>query len=459
MSFVFITHDLAVARRVADRILVLYGGRIVEEGTATEVLGAPVHPYAIGLLRSRVTLASDRDALLPTLSGEPLDPTTDPMGCGYAPRCPIAAADPCEEEPPVLRPADGAGHLAACLRRVAAEPPLPLAIGEGRRADRPTVTELAEANLALQANDLTKTFWLRSRGRRVSLQALRGVNLQLHVGESVAVVGESGSGKSTLLRMLAGLAGSDSGTITRAPGAPQMVFQDAGASLTPWMTVGELLAERLKGDGSSKSERRERVARALQQVDLSPGLAGARPSELSGGQRQRVAIARTIIVPPAVLLCDEPTSALDVSLAAAVINLLGRLQSELSIAMVFVTHDLAVARTVADRIAVMYLGRIVEEGPVEAVCADPGHPYTRALLASIPDRTADERILGEPASPMSPPSGCAFHPRCPVAEERCRSVSPFLAADDRHHRDDALAIVEPSSREHRLVACVHWGED
>ena len=457
MSFVFITHDLAVARRVADRIVVLYGGRIVEQGPADEVLSAPVHPYTVGLLRSRVTLTGDRHRDVPTLAGEPLDPTLVPRGCPYAPRCPIAVDEPCAVTAPTLRAVSRGqlSHSAACLRRCSALEPIPIHIAAERQQRRATVSELAESGLALQANDLEKTFVLRGR-RRHRLFALRGVSLQLHAGEAIAVVGESGSGKSTLLRLLAGLMKPDGGKIERAPGRPQMVFQDAGASLTPWLTIGELLSERLIHESTSGADRQERVARALEQVDLSPALAGSRPSELSGGQRQRVAIARTIIVPPSILLCDEPTSALDVSLAASVINLLGRLRAELSISMVFVTHDLAVARTVADRIAVMYLGRIVEEGPVEAVCADPGHPYTRALLAAVPGEGSGERIMGEPASPTNPPPGCAFHPRCPVAEERCKSVSPLLSADVEHaHRPDGAPR---PVRDHRLVACVHWGE-
>ena len=447
MSFVFITHDLAVAKRVADRIIVLYGGRIVEEGPAEAVLASPVHPYSVGLLRSRVSLHGDRGLVLPTLAGEALDPTTEPAGCAYAPRCPLAQAR-CEEERPSLAAGPEGPHTqrAACLIRTSSLEPLALSPDSAERAPV-RAGLLAGEQLVLQANDLTKSFPLRSKGKRRQLFALRGVSLRLHAGQALAVVGESGSGKSTLLRVLAGLTRCDSGTLERDPRAPQMVFQDAGASLTPWLSVGELLGERLIREGCSKSERRQRVEKALEQVELSAELAAARPQELSGGQRQRVAIARTMIVPPSLLLCDEPTSALDVSLAASVINLLGRLRAEQSLAMVFVTHDLAVARTVADRIAVMYLGRIVEEGPVEAVCRAPGHPYSAALLAAVPGEGSGERISGEPASPSHPPSGCSFHPRCPVAEERCATAAPLLAAAEHSPRD-----------EHRLVACVHWGE-
>jgi peptide/nickel transport system ATP-binding protein len=199
-----------------------------------------------------------------------------------------------------------------------------------------------------------------------------------------------------------------------------MVFQDAGASLTPWLSVGELIAERLRGRKLSRAARRDAVIEVLDRVGLPAEVAKSRAGQLSGGQRQRVSLARATVVPPAVLLCDEPTSALDVSLAASVLNLIGDLRRGLDMSVVFVTHDLSVARVVADRIAVMYLGRIVEIGPAEEVIGNPTHPYTRALVDAIPDLGRESRVLpGEPASPLSPPTGCAFHPRCPVAVDAC----------------------------------------
>jgi peptide/nickel transport system ATP-binding protein len=199
-----------------------------------------------------------------------------------------------------------------------------------------------------------------------------------------------------------------------------MVFQDAGASLTPWLPVGELIGERLRRNGMSRKQKREAVAEVLQRVGLSADIAKSRAGQLSGGQRQRVSLARATVVPPAVLLCDEPTSALDVSLAASVLNLIDDLRRTLGMSVIFVTHDLSVARVVADRIAVMYLGRIVEIGPADDVIAQPAHPYTQALVDAIPDLGRQSPVLaGEPASPLSPPSGCAFHPRCPIAVDTC----------------------------------------
>jgi len=253
------------------------------------------------------------------------------------------------------------------------------------------------------------------------LHALRGITLRVADGESVALVGESGSGKSTLLRIVAGLEKPSAGTVQVSGGQrPQMVFQDAGASLTPWLPVGELIGERLRRNGMSRKQKREAVAEVLQRVGLSADIAKSRAGQLSGGQRQRVSLARATVVPPGVLLCDEPTSALDVSLAASVLNLIDDLRRTLCMSVIFVTHDLSVARVVADRIAVMYLGRIVEIGPADDVIAQPAHPYTQALVDAIPDLGRQSPVLaGEPASPLSPPSGCAFHPRCPIAVDTC----------------------------------------
>jgi peptide/nickel transport system ATP-binding protein len=271
------------------------------------------------------------------------------------------------------------------------------------------------------------------------------VSLHVAEGESVAIVGESGSGKSTLLRVICGLERADRGEIRLGPGAgPQMVFQDAGASLTPWLTVGTLIGERLRHARLSAAGRRERVEEALSHVGLPAHVARARAAELSGGQRQRVALARATVIPPEVLLCDEPTSALDVSLAAVVLNLVARLRRELGMAVLFVTHDLSVARVVADRIAVMYLGRIVELGPAEQVVAQPQHPYTKALVRAVPDLgVAPSALPGEPASPLDPPPGCAFNPRCPVAETSCADPD-FLPR-----------LIKLRGERGRTVACIH----
>ena len=426
-SFVLVTHDLGVAAQVADRVAVLYGGRLAEVGTVGDVLGSAAHPYTRGLLRSRLTLAADRDHPLPTLAGEPPDPRHHPPGCAFAPRCP-AVVPACEEALPELVPAGRHAGTAACIRLDAVDAVESIDTGRWPEPDEP-LDDGAGTGLALRVTAAFKSFPVGTGFRKKEhLQALRGVDLEVAPGESVAVVGESGCGKSTLLRAIAGLHPVDSGDISFFGGTgAQMVFQDAGASMTPWLTVGELLAEPLRAAGRPKAERQGLIEAALTCVGLPAEVAVAKAGQLSGGQRQRVALARATVVPPRVLLCDEPTSALDVSLAATVLNLLGRLRRELGMAMVFVTHDLGAARVVADRIAVMYLGRIVEIGPAHQVATNPRHPYTRALLASVPGRTRAVAIEGEPASPLHPPAGCAFHARCHEATPRCEEVDPILS--------------------------------
>ncbi|OKH80757.1 peptide ABC transporter ATP-binding protein [Mycobacterium sp. ST-F2] len=417
-SIVFITHDLGVAAQISDRIAVLYAGRIAEVGPAGEVLGSPAHPYTRGLLRSRLTLETARDRRLAAMPGSVPSPLTPLPGCAFSPRCEQATAD-CETTSP--EPVSvGPGRISACLltpEQLASDPTPESGSGLEAVAAQPP-RAAADQPDAVTVTDATKTFTVAPRGK---LQALRGVTLRVGHGESVALVGESGSGKSTLLRVIAGLEKATTGTVEVAgQQRPQMVFQDAGASLTPWLSVGELIAERLRGKKLSRAARRDAVIEVLERVGLPAEVAKSRAGQLSGGQRQRVSLARATVVPPAVLLCDEPTSALDVSLAASVLNLIGDLRRSLDMSVVFVTHDLSVARVVADRIAVMYLGRIVEIGPAEQVIGNPTHPYTRALVDAIPDLGRESRVLpGEPASPLSPPTGCAFHPRCPIAVDAC----------------------------------------
>ena len=448
-SIVLITHDLGVAAQIADRIAVLYAGRIAEIGPAAQVLGAPAHPYTHGLLRSRLTLQTARDRHLAALAGSVPSPVSPLPGCAFVPRCPLSTED-CTVEPPEPV-AVAPDRLSACI----------LSFDDVNAALATTSTNTSEPFPestddsgdqpdAVVLRNITKTFsvprpWLdRSGDNHGKLHALRGVSLRVGHGESVALVGESGSGKSTLLRMIAGLDKPSSGTVEVAGDKrPQMVFQDAGASLTPWLSVGELISEALRGASLSRAQRREAVAAALEGVGLPPDIAKSRAAQLSGGQRQRVSLARATVVPPAVLLCDEPTSALDVSLAASVLNLIGDLRRTLDMSVVFVTHDLSVARVVADRIAVMYLGRIVELGPAEQVIGDPAHPYTQALVDSIPDLGRESRVLaGEPASPLSPPTGCAFHPRCPISVDTCGDADLDVRLEGMPGNPHQVACIE-----------------
>jgi peptide/nickel transport system ATP-binding protein/oligopeptide transport system ATP-binding protein len=302
----------------------------------------------------------------------------------------------------------------------------------------------------LQVSDVTKSFVAKRSafGRPLAhVRAVDGISFGLAAGETLAVVGESGSGKSTLGRLVMRLLDPDSGQLV-VEGTDvtsldqrglrgfrrqvQMIFQDPFASLNPRMTVGQILAEPLKlHDVVPRAERRERVAELLRQVGLQPAQAARYPHEFSGGQRQRIVIARALAVEPKVIVCDEAVSALDVSIRAQILNLLEELQERLGLAYIFISHDLSVVRHVADRIAVMYLGRIVEIGPAEAVFDNPRHPYTRALLSAIPvaDPAARRdrlKVEGEIPSPLNPPSGCHFRTRCPFAQDLCREARPPL---------------------------------
>ncbi|AEG44993.1 dipeptide ABC transporter ATP-binding protein [Isoptericola variabilis] len=454
-SIVLITHDLGVAAQIADRIAVMYQGRIVETGTTQQVLQSARHPYTLGLLGSRLTLDSDRSRPLWALPTDVTARSAD--GCPFAPRCRFAVTTCTAAAPPLLPAPDpdpdaAAGtHLTACFEAAR--------LGDAAAARDeldpvpPSPEPLRGASL-IQAADVECTFQVRDeRGRKARLGALRGVTLDVQPGESVAIVGESGSGKSTLLRVAGHLEKRFTGSLRGPRGTDvQMVFQDAGSSLTPWMTIREVLHERLSGR-MPRTEKEQKARAILDRVGLPAAVLDALPGELSGGQRQRVALARATIVPPQVLLCDEPTSALDVSVAANVLNLINELRRDLGIAVMFVTHDLAVARIVGDRIAVMYLGRIVEVGRAEDVIADPRHPYTRNLVAAVPQPgKVIEPLPGEPASALDPPTGCAFHPRCPVALPECsRTVVgiQLTAVDGRPSADVA--------RRHE-VACVRRGE-
>ena len=449
-AVLFITHDLAVVAEMARRVAVMYAGKIVEMAPAGALFDGtgPTHPYTRLLLRCRPS-RQQRNRRLESIGGAPPSPSRFPPGCRFSDRCPHAFG-PCQGTEPVLSEVE-AGHFVACHlhgARAAARqstgrgPPVAPQVraGAGR-----------ENGLLLEARGVVKYFPIRKGvfKRTVGhVKAVDGVDLAIRRGSTVALVGESGCGKTTLGKTLIRLLPATAGTVRldgtdlgalgdqelrRLRRRAQIIFQDPFSSLNPRMMVREIIEEgmRVHGLGGTASGRKKRVDQLLDCVGLSPRAATAYPHEFSGGQRQRIGIARVLAVEPDFVVCDEPTSALDVSIQAQILNLLRDLQERFQLTYLFITHDLGVVEYVADEVAVMYLGRIVEQGLTELLFDEPLHPYTQALLSAIPSADQSQqrqriRLEGDVPSPIAPPPGCHFHPRCRYAMAVCRSVYPTM---------------------------------
>lgn len=380
-AILFITHDLAVAAELSDRVMVLFGGRVVELGGTRAIVQAPAHPYAAGLLAARFDLASDRNRQLATLSTERVRERPAGPHCNYLTRCPVVTPECSQRRPDLVQRPDG--RRVACFNTER----VPELLSSAAAAPAWPETVAGDAD-ALELYRIRKGFPGRRKGvlgARARTEVLAGVDLRIRLGECVALVGESGSGKSTLLRIAAGLTEPDEGDVSWFGGEPpQVVFQDAVSALTPWLTVGQQIRDRLRPLNLSKVDQDRRVAEALELVGIDPALGEALPAELSGGQCQRVTVARAVVVPPKLLLCDEPISAMDVSLAAQTLNLLGTLRRRMGMGMLFVTHDLAAARLIADRIAVLEKGTLVEVGEPDQIIFAPQAAYTRTLVSAVP---------------------------------------------------------------------------
>lgn len=433
-AILFISHNLGTVARLCDRIGVLYAGRLVETGTIRDVFHHPAHPYTRGLLAALPDLERPRgaDRLVPidgTLAAE----DRARLGCAFAPRCAHAEPHLCSTRPIALVEVGTAGgHRARCSRLAH------VAATARQTAKAHAAGPVAEASPLLKVSSVSKWYSLgdglgRKRGRTV--RALTEATLDARRASTLAIVGESGCGKSTLAKTIAGLVGSDGGemklgdvaiagtTVDERPRDVtrriQMVFQNPDSTLNPSHTIAFALMRPLQRlRGLSRRKARAEASQLMQKVQLPPDLLDRKPHQLSGGQRQRVAIARAIAGNPELLIADEPVSALDVSVQAAIVNLLGSLLAESRMGLVLISHDLALVRHMADWVAVMYLGRVVEYGPAAQIFAPPFHPYTEALLAAAPRPDPDARepeivLGGAMPSPTAEIKGCPFASRCP----------------------------------------------
>lgn len=456
MSILLITHDLGVAAEMADRVAVMYAGKIVEIAEARSLFAKPLHPYSRGLLQSITTLESDRSKPLYSIPGAIPSLSDLPSGCRFHPRCPFAS-DLCRtEEPPPVKVDSG---MVACWHsEQIAE--LPLAYGHQTDSDLELylLEEDRQSEILIEARNVTKQYFIYqgffSKNKR-TVHALDGVSLQIYKGETLGLVGESGSGKSTLARVLLQLEKATSGEIhwedrnllklnseqvKSLRQEMQMVFQDPYGSLNSRWKVMDIIGEPLRVHRSlAVSQRIEKVKALLQLVGLDPGSAERYPHEFSGGQRQRIGIARAIALEPKFIVLDEPVSALDVSVQAQIINLLQDLQSRLGLSYLFIAHGLHVVRHLAHRVGVMYLGQLVELAPTERLFASPAHPYTHALMSAIPvpdptKKSLSASLSGEVTSPSRLPQGCRFHPRCSAATEQCRVEAPNWRTIGPAHR-------------------------
>jgi peptide/nickel transport system ATP-binding protein len=471
MSIMLITHDLGVVAQVAHQVAVMYAGEIVETAPAARFFIAPAHPYSRKLFEA-LPSSDARDRGLAVIPGTVPALTRDFAGCRFADRC-ERAMDLCRRHVPPLIDLNGGQQVRCHL--FGGEAAIKMAAGgerqvigerqeaRGERKDAQASSSAHSSSLSPLASSLSQPLassLLRVEGLKIHysirkgvfkrvvghVHAVDGVDLEIPSHRTLALVGESGSGKTSVGRGLLHLLPLAGGRVlfegqdlahlsARALRARrkdiQIIFQDPYASLNPRMRVMEIVEEGMQalGIGSSGRERQQRVDRILEQVGLSPDMKTRYPHEFSGGQRQRIAIARALAVEPKLIVCDEPTSALDVSVQAQILNLLKDLQTRLGLAYLFITHNISVVEFIAHRVAVMYLGRIVESGPVDDVLARPRHPYTRALLSAVPvieqsNRREVIKLKGEPPSPVTPPKGCHFHPRCATAQPQCSQHYP-----------------------------------
>ena len=459
MGVILITHDLGVVAGHTDRVAVMYAGRIVETAPTKTLFTEPKHRYTSSLMAALPERALAAGTKLFSIPGAPPSLTNLPVGCRFAARC-LWATDECRAGYPDL--SGDETHTFSCFHPVQEGDESPAVLQgkldsnktDGAAADVPqisheTLLDVKEASREYESAG--SGFFKREKG---VVSAVDRVSITVKKGETYGLVGESGCGKSTVGRLIAGLEPPSGGAIeldgrdlatlkgrdaVRIHRDVQMMFQDSYAAMDPRMRIDQILAEPMSIQKTGNARQiAERILEILEQVGLTEEILDRYPHEFSGGQLQRIGFARSLTLAPDLIVADEPVSALDVSVQAQVLNLMKDLQQELGLSYLFISHDLAVVQYMADRIGVMYLGRIVEEGPAHEVVKNPKHPYTKALIDSIPvpdpEFKHDEnaiKLTGEPPSAVNPPEGCRFRPRCPFAGEECK-VQPMLT--DETHR-------------------------
>ena len=459
MGVILITHDLGVVAGHTDRVAVMYAGRIVETAPTKTLFTEPKHRYTSSLMAALPERALAAGTKLFSIPGAPPSLTNLPKGCRFAARC-LWATDECRAGYPDLNGDEN--HTFSCFHPVQEGDESPAVLqammDSGKAEDAVDATGQISHEVLLDVKEASRVyesagsgFFKRDKG---VVSAVDRVSITVNKGETYGLVGESGCGKSTVGRLIAGLESPSGGAIeldgrdlaklkgrdaVRIHRDVQMMFQDSYAAMDPRMRIDQILAEPMSIQKTGNARQiAERIMEILEQVGLTEEILDRYPHEFSGGQLQRIGFARSLTLAPDLIVADEPVSALDVSVQAQVLNLMKDLQQELGLSYLFISHDLAVVQYMADRIGVMYLGRIVEEGPAHEVVKNPKHPYTKALIDSIPvpdpEFQHDEsaiKLTGEPPSAVNPPEGCRFRPRCPFAGEECK-VQPMLT--DETHR-------------------------
>lgn len=473
MGVILITHDLGVVAGHTDRVAVMYAGRIVETAPTKTLFTEPKHRYTSSLMAALPERALAAGTKLFSIPGAPPSLTNLPKGCRFAARC-LWATDECRAGYPDLSGDDN--HTFSCFHPVQEGDESPAVLqammDSGKAEDAVEGAPQISHEVLLDVKEASREyesagsgFFKRNKG---VVSAVDRVSISVKKGETYGLVGESGCGKSTVGRLIAGLEPPSGGAIeldgrdlatlkgrdaVRIHRDVQMMFQDSYAAMDPRMRIDQILAEPMSIQKTGNARQiAERIMEILEQVGLTEEVLDRYPHEFSGGQLQRLGFARSLTLAPDLIVADEPVSALDVSVQAQVLNLMKDLQQELGLSYLFISHDLAVVQYMADRIGVMYLGRIVEEGPAHEVVKNPKHPYTKALIDSIPvpdpEFKHDEsaiKLTGEPPSAVNPPEGCRFRPRCPFAGEECK-VQPMLTDETHrvacHHPLLTLAVKE-----------------